>query len=256
MDSRSYLTKFSVFPPRRQDNGNGFYAWWTFDDGTGTDFSGNGVFGSLVSGTVNPLLSDGKIGNSLLFHGSTGDGYISGGATPSLSELTFTAWIKATALSNTYSVFLKISNLADGFQTYIKSNGKLAFYILRSSAGSNYDGTGANTLVTNIWYHVAFTYVTAIGGVGYVNGAVDGTLASLGALNLTSTMVLTIDLTTPGRQFAGYIDDVRVYSRALSANEINAIYNQGIAYQSGFPETEMPMLRAATGRSFVPSFLG
>jgi hypothetical protein len=44
------------------------------------------------------------------------------------------------------------------------------------------------------------------------------------------------------RYGAVLIDDVRVYNRQLSAAEVNAIYNQGVAFQQGSPEGEMPAL--------------
>src|SRR5262249_10052497 len=69
----------------------GLVAYWRFDDGAGTDSSGNNLNGTLVN---NPSCTSGKIGNALSFNGSN---YVSVPASAALGNLTnnftVTAWI-------------------------------------------------------------------------------------------------------------------------------------------------------------------
>ena len=69
MDAKSRLTKFNVLTTNPKDNENGLVGWWTFDDGTATDWSGNQNNGTLVGA---PTTVPGIIGsNALKFNGSS-----------------------------------------------------------------------------------------------------------------------------------------------------------------------------------------
>src|SRR6266576_1151194 len=74
---------------------------------------------------------------------------------------------------------------------YVKSNGKLRMGVMTTEhlpgALVGYDGTGAHTLSLGTWYYLVLTYNATVGLVGYVNGAVDNTVAPNNVLNLTSS---------------------------------------------------------------------
>ncbi len=94
----------------------------------------------------------------------------------------------------------------------------------------------------NSWRHIAFTR-SAIGQVVniYVDGNLDSTTsyADAGTINVTGA---------PGTLVSGgfnaglKIQDIRIYNRALSGGEANALYNEALAYRA-FPENEMPALK-------------
>ena len=60
--------KWDILSTRRRDNTNGLVGWWTFQDGTAMDWSGNQHNGALVA---SPPAISGIIGNALSFNGST-----------------------------------------------------------------------------------------------------------------------------------------------------------------------------------------
>src|SRR6266487_1145308 len=105
---------------------------------------------------------------------------------------------------------------------YVKNTGELALYFYCGGGGAPAYDIGSNTLTTGRWYHLAFTYNAADGGVGYIDGAVDGTTISNGDLDVASNNVRFGD-DTLGRYFDGVIDDLRIYNRALSKAEIIAL---------------------------------
>jgi hypothetical protein len=98
-------------------------------------------------------------------------------------------------------------------------------YIVRASAPSaGVDVISSNPVPSNAWSHLALTYDNSMLRL-YVNGTQVGTRTTSGAL-LTSTGALRIGGNSIwGEFFAGRIDEVRIYNRALSTAEIQADMN-------------------------------
>ena len=85
--------------------------------------------------------------------------------------------------------------------------------------GGERNAVGSSALPLNAWSHLATTYDGAVVRL-YVNGVPAGSASIAGAM-AASTGVLRIGGNGVwGEWFAGLIDEVRVYSRALSAAEI------------------------------------
>jgi hypothetical protein len=91
--------------------------------------------------------------------------------------------------------------------------------------------TGPGVISAGIWQHVAFTYDRATGiGRLYLNGT---EVASRALGDITAQTALPLRI---GRRpnygaetFAGKIDELSLYNRALSSAELRAIYNAGTA---------------------------
>ncbi len=85
------------------------------------------------------------------------------------------------------------------------------------------DFTGSTAAQTETWYHVAMTYDGSFLKL-YVNGNPDGSLMASGPMT-TSAHPLWIGGESSGSWcFNGRLDELRLYKRALSASEIQAIY--------------------------------
>jgi len=90
-----------------------------------------------------------------------------------------------------------------------------------SASGQPLDARGTAALALNTWSHLAATYDGTTLRL-YVNGALAGSRAVASPL-ITSTGVLRIGGNNVwGEWFAGLIDEVRLYNKALSATEIQA----------------------------------
>ena len=210
---------------------NGLVGHWTFDGKdiygtTALDKTSNNNRGTLTNG---PAVTLGKIGQALDFV-SASTQYVSLGTGINPNAVTYSAWIKATSFPNAYNTIISRSNGSTVYSQYfIKSTGKVAVFV-RSGGGSDisYNGTGSNTLTAGNWYHVAFTYDSTSGLKGYVNGSIDGTAAANGAISITATNIrIGSDPGIASREWNGIIDDVRIYNRALSADEVYQLYNMG-----------------------------
>jgi len=211
---------------------NGLVSYWSFNDGAGTtalDFSGNRNNGTMTS-TVS--WADGRIGGGLKFVIGTGitssvnvaanSTYID---TPACS---YTAWVKAVGFTaaSTYCTIIGKKEVAtlNYFVVFARNTGRLACYCY-GNANISYDNTGT-AMVVNTWYHVAMTYSSADGLRGYLNGVQDGTAAANGTIKVSGGTA-AIGSYFPNymdRGWNGWIDDVRVYNRAITAAEVQQLY--------------------------------
>ncbi len=104
----------------------------------------------------------------------------------------------------------------------------LQFTSARSTVSGTWQ-TATNTVALNTWYHVAATYdssSTANAPIIYINGVAStvSTLTTPSGTQTSNAGTGYIGNYNGIRVFGGYIDDLRVYNRVLSASEINSLY--------------------------------
>lgn len=213
---------------RADPTGRGMAAWWPLHDSgqIAGDISGGLLNGAAVaSPTHAPSIAPAPPGMAFVFNGSTQ--YVNCGSSQTLNpiEQSVTAWINPSSFPSSYNAI--VSRVAAGATSYqqllITSSGKLAIYTL---GGGFYDGSGSHTISAGTTYFVAWTYSIAKGLVGYVNGEVDAAVSPTGS-GLTQTSAnLLIGSDEGARRWSGQISDVRVFNRALGAEEVQQIYRQ------------------------------
>jgi hypothetical protein len=192
--------------------------WWKLDEGTGStviDWSGHGNFGRING---DPQGVAGYDGDALEFDGR-GD-YVNCGNSPSLTitgDITFMCWIKVAAFSKTWETIL-----AKGDDSYRMSRGPgtgdSIHFGCNGPSGGNLNAT---TIVTDdTWHHAALMY-NGTTQIIYIDGAEDARQASTGSINVSSyDFCIGENLDATGRHLTGLVDDVRIYNRALSLEEI------------------------------------
>ena len=196
---------------------------WRLDEGAGNtalDSSANGNDGTW-SGGLTPVA--GFLGNGLDFDGQSG--VVEVPASPSLDSLTtvtMTAWIRHTTSGGWRSIVDKRDNSNDGFDLYINNQSRLFIRINDTTL------SGSLTVADGNWHHVAGVYDGSTMRL-YVDGVADGT-RNIGAVSLSTTAPLLLgENYARGNSFyAGTLDDVRVYSRALTAVEIDDLVQEGL----------------------------
>src|SRR3989344_489247 len=203
---------------------NGLVGYWSFDGkdmagNTAYDRSGNSNNGTLTNG---PTRAIGKLGQGLSFDGTA---YVAVNANSLPADnvaKTISYWIKFPSAPTSAAVVFQMDNGNNG--TYS------GFHNLTGCSGVSM-GTwkwGGPFLVctaipaTNTWHHYVYTYDTSTHRL-YLNG----NLITTGGGATQSTTPNEAYINTAGEHFSGLIDDVRVYNRALSADEIKRLYRIG-----------------------------
>lgn len=206
------------------DEVSGLVAAYSFNEGTGTtvgDTSGNNNNGTIAGATWSTA---GHAGNALSFDGANDMVSITDSASLDVIRVTLMAWVRPTSLSGWRSVILKergTDGLAYGLYAHDNAPRPSA-YVNVSNLDREVQGTSA--LPLNTWTHLTMTYDGTSIRL-YVNGTLTATRAQTGNITV-SAQKLAIGGNTPwGEFFAGLIDDVRIYNRALSAAEITTDMN-------------------------------
>ena len=200
---------------------------WHFDEGEGTttvDSSGYGNNGTLVNG---PVWHDGKVGNNALSFDGVDD-YVdcSQGTNLNITDaITIEAWVYPTASS--YDQWDAI--LAKGGSSYRLHMHDNQFDLGLSIVGQpNQNLDAGSVFVQNQWTHVAGTYNGTIMKI-YINGTLANSIAVSGAIKTNDYPLWIGDNSqVPDRYFNGLIDEVTIYNRALSAEEIKSDYKEGV----------------------------
>jgi hypothetical protein len=200
------------------------------DEGTGTtvaDSSLHGISGTLINGTS---WAGGIAGYALSFDGT--DDYVNFGNPAELnlpSSRTLSAWIKPDLLSSAYNVI--VSKNLWGYSLFIY-NGNLCGFVAGDPISDQSYSKSVETLTLNEWQHVAMTFNDNDKKIRlYINGQeVSGyasQLTMLGSPGSTSAFDLCIGSNRGvADYFDGCIDEVRIYSKARSAQEILEEYKK------------------------------
>lgn len=188
--------------------------WWTAEEG-GRTFYGP-LDGTLVNGTT---VEGGLRAQAFYFDGSGGYVQLPSVAVGGGAELTVSAWVKPEAGG-------------DAMQAVFSSTEQNFVHLQLSDAGNIVVYTNAGLVpLANVplgpagtWRHVALS-VKRGETVLYVNG-IEASRSGLTFENVTSSSSVRIGSGFQGgRNFKGYIDDVQLYSSALSEAEIKATYD-------------------------------
>ncbi len=143
-------------------------------------------------------------------------------------SMTLSAWVNASSFPvDDAAVVSKRASGETGFQLDVtKDTGPrtIGFKLTNSSGGQMFR-YGATTLQPNTWYHIAGVYDAATQSLHvYLNGQLDdgalqGTVTA-SQQNSTANVNIGRRAGNTGNEFAGRVDDVRIYDRALTAAEI------------------------------------
>ncbi len=214
---------------------SGLAGYWALDDGSGisaTDRSTNAATGALTNG---PTWTTGQIGGAVTFDDT--DDYISIPDSDILDvgdtdDLTLMGWFNRTTTGSADGIiFKRAGTLAanTGYGVHLASSGnKLVFEV--SDGTDEYSLDSTTTFTSSGWHHFAVVWDqdSPTNSEIYIDGRADnatdtGTIGNIGSI--ASTTVLAIGAATDASlSFNGSLDELRVYRRALTPEEIAETY--------------------------------
>jgi hypothetical protein len=198
-------------------------AAYSFNEGSGTtvhDASGNSHTGTLQGGTS--WATSGKYGKALSFNGTNAYVNIPNSSLLQLrTAMTLEAWVNPTKLTGVWRDVIYKGN--DNY--YLEADSTSGKPATRATTGGSLLGTSSPAV--NTWTHLTGTYDGATLRF-YVNGVQVSSRAQTGAITISTNALQIGGDSIYGQYFSGIVDEVRVYSRALSATEIQHDMNTAI----------------------------
>ena len=218
------------------DLNTGLVAYWSFDNCTAKDNSGNGHDGTING---NPQCVTGRKGKGFYFDGI--DDYISVPLAqdlkfnPNIQSFSTTIWAKPVKMNFFDQQFASVPFGSDFIDTYTYLLTSQGFEAKRNA----YTAEGGSYISSPLWdkdnWHL-------FSGVWKVNGSqitayfyIDGVLSATKNLDAIPNgsypwnglfIGATAHLHGGRSEFFG--DEIRIYNRALTAAEITALYHQGV----------------------------
>ena len=211
-------------------------SWWPGDGNANDIIDGND---GLVNGAT---FAAGMVGQAFSFDGVNDEVKAPYAVNLNPTQaLTLDAWVNMNSLTNTAH---------GGYQGVVSmSEGQRAYFFGITGTGSNHMGTAGNVhlegfglgsahrtsaavITPGQWYHIAGVIEPSTHRFEiYVNGVLQPPVSSGGGPQLASVsnVPFRIGFSDPGfpYHFNGLIDEVELFNRALSAQEIQAIFNAG-----------------------------
>jgi len=227
--------------------------WWTFDEADGRtalDWSGHGNHGAIQG---NPVWVAGydDDGNALDFDG-LGD-YVNCGNAEIFNiteQITVAAWMRVDVFEQT--------------DQSIVSKGEAAWKLVRNEltdqlrfdCGDVGQAVGSINVNDGELHHVAGVYDGSMIYL-YVDGGVDAGSAATGLLTTDDITVFIADTNRPGegpQAWNGLIDDVRIYNKALTQEEIEQLMrgDPRLAWKPYPPKGSTPDVENVTALSWMP----
>ncbi len=179
------------------------------------DISGNRNNGTLVGVTHLPIWTP----NGLSFDGVDGKVDITSGQVVGSGAVSFGTWIYLNGWGGS-----NLGRIAgNGQMSFYVSSGENLLYFSSNGIVSKYSAINAISL-SRLYYVVATRNSTGLTNL-YINGVLSGTANETSGTPVSGTTDLIIGGRSDNlRNFNGFIDDVRIYNRVLSVDEIKYLF--------------------------------
>ena len=169
--------------------------------------------------------SYGKFGQGALFNGASSI-IINENTVLNPQYFSLSCWVNLAASQTSREFYTKYNNTPSergiGLGISDGNTNKIKFYMCDTVNANTLESSA--TLSNNTWYHVVFVYDGTKQYI-YINGSLDNSVAWTHDALYTSTSASIGCLGNKlGQYFNGYIDDMALFSRALSSTEISNLY--------------------------------
>ena len=231
----------------RSSTNTGLVGNWRFENeslGVAMDYSGNGNNGTLANmnntgNSASGPTTNGMFGKAMNFDGN--DDYVNVSNPSSLNiqnSISIFAWTKrngntATTYERVAGKYYYNGSLDTGSWLLYKSGSSNRFSCLFNISGNFVQiSSPVDTFLTDTWYWVGCTYDGTYVR-NYINGVEQGSTAATGSIAVSNYPVI-IGASSNGisvqNNFNGTIDEVSIWNRGLTADEIKELY----AFRNGY----------------------
>jgi len=248
----------------------GLVGWWP-GDGNARDIAGTNN-GSLMAGTT--ASAPGVVGTGFHFNGT--NDYVQVLDSPGfhLTNFTVETWVKFDKLDtpssgptvgqqylvfkqNTHATYFEgfglIKDRTISAGGFAESPVKGDVFLLEATSGTNtIEATGVTLISTGVWYHVA-----AERGTNFLRLYVNGNLDAQATIDFPQEYgTLPLYFGSSGQSYwdcklGGSLDEVSLYNRVLSSNEVAAIYQAGSSGKCKSSILGLAMYSGAPGMMFT-----
>jgi hypothetical protein len=206
--------------------------WWKFDDGksnSSADSSGNNRTANLGTGGTTPTWTLGKFGKALNFNGTSNFVTANSSTGMTFSDFTISAWYNRAFTTGASQVIFANANWGGGggIQLAVGNAGEVYCQTLNGVTGASTYSAQNIVTVGSGWKHLAISKIGSSCSV-YVDGVSLGTTAASHATMTGSSLPFTFGrrVDAASDYVKGYIDNVKLFNRGLTADEISYEYNQ------------------------------
>ena len=219
-DNKSSSGETTVFIPNSAEFRFAFED--SSDSTTAVDSWGNND--STIEGAS--YTTNSSVGETAL-HFDGADDRVTTNIEDSLDSFSWSVWINFEGSSGNEQPIISTRGSQKGGGIRERGNNEFDFYIYDQNAG-RFKSTSTSSSPTDVWIHLVGTLDTDGNVLLYENGTqVDSN--SIGSYEKGNNYRIgqRADGSNNADKFPGIIDDVRVYSKALSATEVSNLYNSG-----------------------------
>jgi hypothetical protein len=206
---------------------------WNFNEGSGclaNDLYG-GNNGTLASNcpTISPSWVVGKIGDALSFNGTSNNVLVNDSVNLNFTtSMSVSVWIKWNVSPSTGAPYATIVNKNGDRQYRLQHNGtntNFEFGIKTNIADAYV--TSLTSPSAGVWYHLVGTWDGSLIKL-YINGVLEKTGTRTGTIPSSTIPVKIGSSSSNARWFNGIIDEVNLWDRALTQEEVTEVYSSNL----------------------------
>jgi concanavalin A-like lectin/glucanase superfamily protein len=207
-------------------------AYWKLDEGSGAtsfaDASGNGNNGAC--GSSCPTMGvPGKLGTAASFNGINSQITVPDSPALRLNQFTIALWVYPTQVKTNFQPLVVKEDSFGNNRNYglfiVPNTMQIRYAVWGSDCVTRFAASSVGQLTLNAWNHLAFTYDGTVEKL-YLNGALDSSNAASAASLCQAAVPVKLGMETSAfLPFNGTLDEVGLYTQALSAAGVLSLYD-------------------------------